>query len=379
MSESSVYRLGMLGGGPGSLIGETHRIAARIAASFQLVGGAFSSDFSVTQQFGRQLQLESHRLYDTVETLISEELRLPPEQRMQVVSVVTPNVHHFPMSKALVEAGFHVICEKPMTMSVEEAEALAAIVLKQGVVFALAHTYTGYPMIRQMRAMVRDGMIGEIRKIDSRYYQDWLNPVLREGSNREPVWRLDPGVVGRSCCTADIGVHAFNLVEYVSGLTIDQVLAETHTLTADNGLDVDASILVRGSNGSKGVICASQIATGEENDVSLALYGQKGALKWSHRSPDSLTFLPEDAPEQTLTAGQAYLHAETRAASRLPQGHPEGMYGAMANIYGGVARALDGTGPSDAVPGARAGVRGMRFIAAVLASQALGQVWVQLD
>ena len=172
MSESSVYRLGMLGGGTGSLIGETHRIAARIAASFQLVGGAFSSDFSVTQQFGRQLQLESHRLYDTVETLISEELRLPPEQRMQVVSVVTPNVHHFPMSKALVEAGFHVICEKPMTMSVEEAEALAAIVLKQGVVFALAHTYTGYPMIRQMRAMVRDGMIGENRKIYGRYYQD---------------------------------------------------------------------------------------------------------------------------------------------------------------------------------------------------------------
>jgi predicted dehydrogenase len=379
MRDTFVYRLGMLGGGPGSLIGETHRIAARIAGSFQLVGGAFSSDFAVTQQFGRQLQLESHRLYDTVETLISEELRLPPEERMQVVSVVTPNAQHFPMSRALVEAGFHVICEKPMTISVEEAEALAEIVHERRVMFALAHTYTGYPMVRQMRAMVREGMIGDIQKIDSRYYQGWLNPILRGGSDREPVWRLDPGMAGLSCCTGDIGVHAFNLVEYVSGLTVDQVLAETHTLTADNGLDVDASMLIRANNGSKGVICASQIATGEENDVSLALYGQKGALKWSHRVPDSLTYLPEGAPEQTLTAGQAYLHAETRAASRLPQGHPEGMYGAMANIYGGVAQALDGTGPSDAVPDAQAGVRGMRFIAAVLASQASGQIWVPLD
>ena len=380
MSESSVYRLGMLGGGPGSLIGETHRIAARIAASFQLVGGAFSSDFSVTQQFGRQLQLESHRLYDTVETLISEELRLPPEQRMQVVSVVTPNVHHFPMSKALVEAGFHVICEKPMTNTYEEAKILGALQSEKGLVFGLTHTYTGYPMVRQMREMIKSGELGNIQKIDVRYYQGWINPIIHDKEKRSSTWRLDASKAGISCCMGDIGTHAFNMVEYTTGLRIAALLADLNYLYEDNQMDIDGNIFLKMENGVKGILRASQIATGEENGLAIAIYGDKKGLRWEQESPNVLKVLSDHEPLQIYTPGHAYNSELSLGGTKLPPGHPEGIFDSMANIYLGVARAIRNQHPdSGEYPTVVDGMRGLNFIESAVASHKAGNVWVALD
>jgi predicted dehydrogenase len=370
---------GMLGGGAGSLIGIVHRIAADMGADYRLVGGVFSSNPAASSAFARDLELDPRRAYPNVDALIASETQLPPEERIRLVTVATPNSLHYDEARKLSGAGFHVLCEKPVTTTTAEAEDLARLVRARGVIFAVAHTYTGYPMVRQLRAMVAAGLLGPLQKIHVQYYQGWVNPILHDPAKRRSVWRLDPSRSGNSSCIGDIGIHCFNLIEYTTGLQIERLLADIDTGTPDNPLDVDGSVLLRLSGNVPGVLCASQIATAEENNLQLAVYGRTGALKWAQETPQRLEFLQEGKPLSVLTAGQPYNAPQARAASKLPPGHPEGFSDAMGNIYRGVARAINGE-PVDAgdFPGIDAGVRGMRFIEAVLKSAATGNQWCSL-
>jgi predicted dehydrogenase len=370
---------GMLGGGADSLIGIVHRIAAEMGDDYRLVGGVFSGRAAASIEFARDLELDPRRAYQDVDALIAGEIALPPDQRMQLLTIATPNYLHYEAAMKLVGAGFHVLCEKPTTTGVAQAMDLARLVRSQGVIFAVAHTYTGYPMVRQLRAMVADGTIGAIQKVHVQYYQGWINPLLRDPAKRRTAWRLDPARGGDSSCIGDIGVHCFNLVEYTTGLQIERLLADTDTGAPDNPLDVDGSVLLRLTGNVPGVLCASQIATAEENNLQLAIYGRTGALKWAQETPQRLEFLQEGKPLSVLTAGQPYNALQARAASKLPPGHPEGFTDAMGNLYRGVARAINGE-PFDpgAFPGIDAGVRGMRFIDAVLKSASSGNQWRDL-
>ena len=370
---------GMLGGGAESLIGIVHRIAADMGADYRLVGGVFSGNPASSNEFARGLELDPRRTYTNVGALIAGETRLPPADRIRLVTIATPNSLHYDEATKLILAGFHVLCEKPLTTTVAEAEELERLVKSHGVIFAVAHTYTGYPMVRQLRAMVAAGLLGPIQKIHVQYYQGWVNPLLRDPDKRRSVWRLDPARSGSSSCIGDIGVHCFNLIEYTTGLRIERLLADTDTGAADNPLDVDGSVLLRLSGNVPGVLCASQIATAEENNLQLAVYGRTGALKWAQETPQRLEFLQEGKPLSVLTAGQSYNAPQARAASKLPPGHPEGFTDAMGNIYRGIARAINGE-PYDSgeFPGIDAGVRGMRFIEAVLRSASTGNRWCSL-
>ena len=369
----------MLGGGADSLIGIVHRIAAEMGDDYHLVGGVFSGRGAAGIEFARDLELDPRRAYQDVDALIAGEMSLPPDQRMRLLTIATPNYLHYEAAMKLVGAGFHVLCEKPITTGVAQAMGLARLVQSHGVTFAVAHTYTGYPMVRQLRAMVADGTIGAIQKVHVQYYQGWINPLLREPAKRRAVWRLDPAQGGDSSCIGDIGVHCFNLVEYATGLRVERLLADTDTGAPDNPLDVDGSVLLRLTGNVPGVLCASQIATAEENNLQLAIYGRAGALKWAQETPQRLEFLQEGKPLSVLTAGQPYNAPQARAASKLPPGHPEGFTDAMGNLYRGVARAINGE-PFDpgAFPGVDAGVRGMRFIEAVLKSTSNGNQWRDL-
>lgn len=367
----------LLGGGPDSLIGIVHRVAAAMGDDYQLVGGIFNADPNVARQFARDLELDPARTYTDVATLIAAEKALPEGERIKGVTIATPNHLHYPMAVSLIQAGFHVICEKPVTTTAAEAAALAALLHSRKLTFAVAHTYTGYPMVRQMRAMIAAGAIGRIHRVDAQYYQGWINPIIHDRARRLTVWRLDPQRGGQSCCVGDIGVHAFNLVEYATGLPVTDVLADIETLEADNPLDVDASILLRLGSRAKGVLRVSQIATGEENNLQLAVYGQTGALKWAQENPNRLEYLRENQPLTVFTPGHAFNLPQAREATKLPPGHPEGLIDAMGNIYRGVARAINGL-PVDpgAYPDIEAGVRGMRFVEAVLASARQANTWV---
>ncbi len=367
---------GLLGGGARSLIGIVHRIAAAMGDDYRLVGGVFSSNAAASVAFAQDLELNPQRAYPNVDALIAGEQALPPDQRMRLVTIATPNALHYDEARKLVTSGFHILCEKPITISVTQATELARLVQSHGVVFAVAHTYTGYPMVRQLRAMIAAGAIGAIQKVHVQYYQGWINPLLRDPAQRRKVWRLDPAQGGDSSCIGDIGVHCFNLVEYTTGLQIERLLADTDTGVPDNAMDVDGSVLLRLTGNIPGVLCASQIATAEENNLQLAVYGHTGALKWAQETPQRLEFLQEGKPLSVLTAGQPYNAPEARAASKLPPGHPEGFTDAMGNIYRGVAHAIHGQ-PVDpgAFPNIEAGVRGMRFIEAVLQSASSGNQW----
>jgi predicted dehydrogenase len=367
---------GMLGGGAGSLIGIVHRIAAAMGDDYRLVGGVFSGDHAKGLEFARELELDPRRAYPHVDALIAGESALPPGERMRLVTVATPNFLHYEEAGKLIAAGFHVLCEKPLTTTVAQANELARLVQSRGVIFAVAHTYTGYPLVRQARAMVAAGMIGAVQKVHVQYYQGWINPLLRDPDKRRNIWRLDPARAGDSSCIGDIGVHCFNLIEYTTGLRVERLLADTDTGATENPLDVDASVLLRLTGNVPGVLCASQIATAEENNLQLAVYGRTGALKWAQETPQRLEFLQEGKPLSVLTAGQPYNAPPTRAASKLPPGHPEGFSDAMGNLYRGVARAINGE-PFDSgdFPGIEAGVRGMRFIEAALMSASTGNQW----
>ena len=376
----SKIRLGILGGGGDSLIGIVHRIASGMFDEFDLVGGCFNPNTQVNIDFGKKIGINEKRIYTNFESLIEAELSLPKSERIQVVSVLTPNFLHYPMAKKLIQNDFNVICEKPLTTTYSEAQKLELEVKKKDLVFAVTYTYTGYPIVREMMQMIKDGAIGEIQKVDLQYYQGWINPIIKDPELRKKVWRLDPDKGGLSCCIGDIGTHAFNMAEFLTGMKIDKILADLNYLYPENQMDVDGTILVRFSDYCKGVIRASQIATAEENSFTVQIYGKNGCFKWNQENPNYLYHLMEGKPIQILKPGNSYLSDFSLKSSKLPPGHPEGFFDAMGNIYNGVAKTLKKVQKDDgSYPSINEGVRGMMFIEKVLESNKNGNKWIKLD
>ncbi|APQ17520.1 Gfo/Idh/MocA family protein [Maribacter hydrothermalis] len=373
-------RLGILGGGGDSLIGVLHRVASFINDNYQITGAVFNPDFDASMEFAKEIDVPLNRIYKDFDTLIEEELKLPKDERIQVCSILTPNFLHYPMAKKLLDNGFHVICEKPMTTSLAEAKDLQKSHEKAGTVFALTHTYTGYPMVRQMREMIKAGALGKIHKVDAVYYQGWINTIIHDKEKRSSVWRLDPEKAGISSCMGDIGVHAFNLVEYTTGLKINELLCDFNYLYEDNKMDVDGTVLIRMGDHVKGVIRGSQVATGEENGLAISIYGEKGAFRWEQERPNFLYKLSDTEPTQIYKPGHAYNSELSLDGTKLPAGHPEGIFDSMANIYKGVARAIRGEEYNDGeFPTMKDGVRGMNFIEATVDSHKSGNNWVALE
>ena len=373
-------RLGILGGGADSLIGILHRVAANMFDQFEIVGGVFDVKHEKSLQFGEKLQLDKSRVYKDLDELVAKEKQLPEDQQMQVVSVLTPNFLHYPMAKQLLENGFNVICEKPLTTTYEEARTLNEIQKKSNSIFAVTYTYTGYPMIRQMKTMIANGEIGEIQKVDVQYYQGWINPLIHDKEKRSATWRLDPEKSGISCCIGDIGTHAFNMAEYVTGMQVENILADLNYLYEDNPMDIDGTVLLRFDGNTKGVLRASQIATGEENNFTVQIYGDKGGLKWEQENPNYLYLLKEDQPLQVIKPGHGFLSGFSLEGTKLPPGHPEGIFDSMGNIYYGVAMAIkDQTKYAGAYPKLNDGLRGMSFIEKTVASHKQGNVWIKMQ
>ncbi|MCF6297928.1 MAG: Gfo/Idh/MocA family oxidoreductase [Flavobacteriaceae bacterium] len=372
-------KLGILGGGGDSLIGVLHRVASFINDDYEIIGGVFNPVWEENIGFAKEIGLPTNRIYKDFDTLVHEELKLPENERIQVVSILTPNFLHFPMAKKLIDSGFHVICEKPMTTTFDEAKTLESALKKSKTIFALTHTYTGYPMVRQMREMIKSGTLGKIHKIDVQYYQGWINKLIHDSEKRKTTWRLDPEKSGASCCVADIGVHAFNLIEFTTGLEVKSILADFNYLYSDNKMDIDATMLVRISEHVKGIVRSSQIATGEENNLAISIYGDKGGLKWEQENPNYLYILSDDKPMQVYKPGHAYNSDLSLDGTKLPPGHPEGIFDSMSNIYKGVARAVRGQKyNSGEFPTMKDGVRGMSFIEKSIESNSKGNIWVEL-
>ena len=377
---SKKIRLGILGGGGDSLVGILHRIATSMHNKYEIVGGVFNPNFDENLKFAKEIGLNENRIYEDFEKMIEEELKLEPEKRMEVISILTPNFLHYPMAKRLLENNFNVICEKPMTTSYEEAKELDRINKEKQLVFAVTYTYTGYPMVRQMKNMIESGEIGDIQKVDLQYYQGWINPIIHDDKKRAETWRLQPEKSGISCCIGDIGTHAFDMLEYVSGMQVNQILADLNYIYPENKMDVDGTILIKFSENIKGVIRASQIATGEENNFSVAIYGKKGSLKWEQENPNYLYHLSEDSPIKVLKPAHDYNSEFSLAASKLPPGHPEGIFDSMANIYNGVANKINKTTNfQDEYPTLNDGLRGMLFIEKAVESHSKGNIWVKLN
>ncbi len=373
-------RLGILGGGGDSLIGVLHRVAAHINDNYQITGAVFNPDFEQNIAFAKEIDVPTNRIYKDFDIFIEEEMKLPKEERIQVCSILTPNFLHFPMAKKLLDNGFHVICEKPMTTTYDEAKILQEAHQKAGTVFAVTHTYTGYPMVRQMREMIKNGALGKIHKVDVRYYQGWINTIIHDKEKRSTVWRLDPAKAGISSCMGDIGVHAFNLIEYTTGLQVKSLLCDFNYLYDDNKMDVDGTTLIRMSDHVKGVIRASQVATGEENGLAIAIYGEKASFRWEQENPNFLYKKSDTEPTQIYKPGGEYNTKLSLDGTKLPAGHPEGIFDSMANIYLGVARAIRGEDYNDGeFPTIIDGVRGLNFIESTVASHKSGNTWIELD
>lgn len=372
----------MVGGGRDAFIGAVHRKAIALDGQIELVAGALSSSAEKALASGRDLFLADDRNHGDWRELLADELQRPAGERIDFVSIVTPNHVHFPVAQAFVEAGFHVVCDKPMVHTREQADALVAAVAKQGTVFGVTYNYTGYPMVRQAREMVRSGDIGEIRKVVVEYNQGWLATRLEGEGNKQAAWRSDPAKSGAAGAIGDIGSHAENLVATVTGLEIESLCADLSSLVPGRPLDDDGSLLLRFRGGARGVLVASQINTGLENDLRLRVSGTLGTLVWRQEQPSELTHLPHDGPKRILTRGSPWLCESARRASRLPSGHPEGFIEAFANVYGGIAadiRArLEGR-PADPLaadyPRVEEGARGVRFIERTVASAASALKW----
>ncbi len=333
-------RYGMVGGGPGAFIGAVHRMAAALDGEWELAAGAFSASPERSQEQGRQLGLDPRRVYGSWEEMAEAEGALSADRRIDAVSVVAPNDLHCRVAKAFLDAGVHVVCDKPMAAELAEAEELARHVDRRGLVFALTHNYTGYPMAKEARRLVGSGRIGTVRKVVAEYQQGWLATPLERTGHKQAEWRLDPARAGPSSAMGDIGSHVHNLVRYVAGLRIEAVFADVARLVEGRAMEDDAGVLLRFQGGARGVFVVSQVAAGEENGLRLRVYGDAGGLDWRQERPNELRLLPRDAPRQTLTRGNAYLSEPARRAARLPPGHPEGFVEAFANIYRDAGRAI---------------------------------------
>ncbi|MBX0289277.1 Gfo/Idh/MocA family oxidoreductase [Hymenobacter sp. HSC-4F20] len=377
-------RLGMIGGGQGAFIGAVHRHAAALDGLYELVAGAFSSNPETSRASGQLLGLPPERVYGSYEELIQRELARPEVERVQVLSIVTPNHLHFAPAKLALENGFHVILDKPMTFSLAEAKELEHIAAASNCRFCLTHTYTGYPMVKEARQLVASGELGTIRKAYVEYPQGWLSTFEEGGANKQASWRTDPARSGVAGAMGDIGTHAFNLLEYVTGLTVTQLCADINTVVPGRQLDDDGAVLLRLSGGASGVLVATQVAAGEENNVRLRVYGEKGGLEWQQADANTLQVKWLDRPTEIRRTGAGYVSSYARHNTRTPAGHPEGYLEAFANLYRNFALSLQAdlsgtTAPPEALdyPGIAEGVRGMAFIENVIASGRSTQKWTE--
>ena len=378
MAQMQPIRMGMIGGGEGAFIGAVHRHAAGLDGHYTLVCGAFSRNEENNLRTAETLNVAKARTYDNWQFMLEEESRLPEDERMQVVVIVTPNHLHVPISIAAIKAGFHVFCEKPAGVNLHEVITLQDTLNASHSLYGLAHTYLGYPMVWQTKHMVESGQLGTIRKVFVEYPQGWLS-ANEESHNKQAAWRTDPELAGGSGCMGDIGTHAFGLVEFVLNDYVNALSGELYTHVEGRRLDDDGAALIKTQKGATGVLIASQVCAGEENALKIRVYGEKGGIEWKQMEPNSLVYRPTDAPYQVLRAGlgQAGLCDQAISRCRIPGGHPEGYLEAMANLYTGFANAIrEGqTGQADGVPGVKSGLRGMVFIDAMLASAQSEQKW----
>jgi len=377
--------MGMIGGGRGAFIGAVHRMAAALDGQIDLVCGAFSSSAEKSKLSGEDLYLDPSRVYGSYKEMIIEEKNLPEDIRMDFVSIVTPNHMHFAPAVMAIENGFHVVADKPLCFNMEEAYALEKVVKDSGLIFALTHNYTGYPMVKQAKAMFRKGDFGKIRKVVVEYPQGWLSTLLEASDQKQAAWRTDPKKSGIAGAMGDIGTHAENLAEYMTGLKISEICADISILVEGRLLDDDGNVLLRFENGAKGILYASQISAGEENNLRIKVYGEKGGVEWAQMHPNSLIVRWNDKSTQILRTGVGDLSPEAQAHTRIPAGHPEGYLEAFGNIYRNVARCIQARIAGTAVdplytdfPTVEDGVRGMNFIYKVIESGKSEQKWIKL-
>ncbi len=376
-------RMGMIGGGPGAFIGAIHRIAANMDGEIELVCGAFSSDAEKSKLTGASLYLSPDRVYGSYKEMIRREAALPANERMDFVSIVTPNHLHFEPAKLALENGFHVVLDKPMTFDLSEAKELQSIIEKSGKYFCLTHTYTGYPMLKEARQQVLSGKFGSIRKIYVEYPQGWLSTLVESTGNKQADWRTDPAKSGAAGAIGDIGTHAFNMSEYVSGLQVKQVCADLNTIVEGRKLDDDGSVLMKFNNGASGILFVTQVAPGEDNNIRLRVFGEKGGLDWSHKEANTLYIKWQDKPTEIWRAGESYLGSYAKHNSRTPAGHPEGYIEAFANHYRNFAfcvkaQLIDEQPKEEWLdfPGIEDGIRGMLFIGKVIESSNSDKKWI---
>ena len=384
----TTLRMGMVGGGPGAFIGDVHRRAACLDGDVELVAGAFSASPSKSRRKGRELGLSRARTYDSYLDMVERERALPEDQRIDFVSVVTPNHLHCPVATAFLEAGFHVVCDKPMTLDVPEARRLKQVVTRSRRVFALTHNYTGYPMVKLARDLVRQGDLGRLRKVVVQYPQGWLSTRLEQAGLKQAEWRTDPTRSGAAGCIGDIGTHAENLAEYITGLQIVELCADLTTFVRGRRLDDDGTVLLRLQRGVRGVLLASQIAVGEENGLAIRVYGEEKGLEWHQEHPNTLTLRSQDGPLEVWSRGHGYVEARSPAAARatrLPAGHPEAFLEAFANVYRNAADTIRArrarTRPDPLArdfPTVDDGLRGMVFIETVVKSARSMQKWLKV-
>ncbi len=375
-------RLGMIGGGQGAFIGAVHRIAARMDDQYELVCGAFSSDPAKSKASGLLLNIKEDRIYNSWQELIEHEKHLTEGERVQVISIVTPNHVHFTPAKEALENGFHVILDKPATFSLQEAKYLQKVIEQTGNLFCLTHTYTGYPMVKEAKQFVVSGKLGEIRKVYVEYPQGWLSKYEEGGDNKQASWRTDPTKSGIAGAMGDIGTHAFNLCEYVSGLEITKLCADINIVVKGRQLDDDGAVLLKFNNGASGVLVATQVAAGEENNVRIRIYGEKGGIEWQQADANTLQVKILDQPVEIWRTGGSYTSSSAQQNTRTPAGHPEGYLEAFANLYRNFAftvkAKIAGNTPKPEYldfPGIKEGVRGMAFIENVIASGKSDKKW----
>ncbi|MBD3845227.1 Gfo/Idh/MocA family oxidoreductase [Bosea sp. SSUT16] len=375
-------RLGMVGGGQGAFIGGVHRIAARLDDRYELVAGALSSEPARAKASARELGLAEERAYGSYEEMAKAEAARP--DGIEAVSIVTPNHMHAPVARAFLKAGIHIICDKPLTTTLAEARDLAALVRESGRLFVVTHNYTGYPLVRQARALVASGALGTLRLVQVEYAQDWLTEKTEATGQKQAAWRTDPKQAGAGGALGDIGTHAYNLASFVTGLKLKELCAELTSFVEGRALDDDVQILLRFEGGAKGALWASQVAPGNENGLKLRVYGSKGGLEWAQENPNQLWFTPFGEPKRLLTRGGAGALSEAARVTRIPSGHPEGYLEGFATIYSEAADAIiaarGGAKPDPAVtyPTVEDGLAGMAFIEAAVASSKAGGRWTSL-
>lgn len=377
--------MGMVGGSLDAFIGAVHRKAAALDGTIDLVCGAFSSDPQKSKATGNALFLNPKRVYGSYSEMISQEKKLPEDQRMDFVSIVTPNHVHFGPAKMALENGFHVIIDKPLALSVSEAKQLEKVVTKSGLVLALTHTYTGYPMVKEARDLIKSGKLGKIRKVYVEYTQGWLSTSLEKTGQKQAAWRSDPKFSGMGGAIGDIGTHAANLAEYITDSDITEVCAELNSVVKGRLLDDDASMFLHFDNGASGILVCTQVAAGEENRLFIRVYGEKGGLEWAQEEPNTLILKWLDKPKETYRTGMPYVSAAASLNTRTPSGHPEGYLEAFANLYVAFGKAVRDYKPGKKIdsrkydfPDVEDGVKGMQFIEAVVRSSNSKQKWIKI-